>query len=704
MLADHKGEVPFIVYILPFLAGIWLAMSFGLADHMIAVSIAFGILLGTFIALNLLYERTKLYRLPWVGGTMMHTLLLLAGTLITLNHDDRNHSNFFAKHPADQLLVRINSEPQLKGQFLRFTAVVDEAITPKHRRHTTGNLLVTMTVDSARARKFAYGDVLLIPAKYDIPDAPFNPAEFNYRKYLSQKNVFFQSFTDLKHVFVVDRKAGNQLVAYSLGLRQRLVGQFKKYMQDPEAIAVASTLILGYKAELDNDILQAYSKTGTIHVLSVSGAHVAIIFMMIAWLLKPLDRWRWGKYLKATLSIGLIWYYSLLTGLSPAVCRAAVMITMVILGTSFTRRISMVNILAASAMAILLYDPFLIMDVGFQLSYLALVGLLVFQPIVYGWWDVENKWLDRLWIICSASIAIQAITFPLSAYYFHQFPVYFLISNLLIIIPVEVVMYAGIGCLIASQAGWVTIAEWTGQLLQKSILLMDAGLRYIERSPYSSVTKIWLNGWELWLMVAFIVLLFAVFYYQRAVLLKVSLVCLFLLCISSSFRKIRSVRTDSISYLNLKKHSGIVFKQGTRAVVLTDLADTDKTFKYSIRLGLDSSRVEDVVILPFSKDTSTMFFKKQANWVRFVNKDMVIIDKYLWLPKRGVKSKADQLFVTGSPHIAPGSIDANFSYGKLIVDAGNSDKATNAIKAGLKDDKKMYALKRNRALVIQSNQ
>src|SRR6202000_962997 len=180
---------------------------------------------------------------------------------------------------------------------------------------------------------------------------------------------------------VINKNAGNAVIAYSLRLRQRLIEKFKRNMRDTNAIAVASTLILGYKADLSNDILQAYSKTGTIHVLSVSGAHVAILFILLSFILSFMDRFRYGKTIKAILIILIIWYYSLLTGFSPAVCRAAVMISMVIIGKTYSKYINTLNILAISAFFLLLYDPYFITDVGFQLSYLAVSGLIVFQPI-----------------------------------------------------------------------------------------------------------------------------------------------------------------------------------------------------------------------------------------------------------------------------------------------------------------------------------
>jgi competence protein ComEC len=702
MLASHKGEIPFVVLILPFLAGILLALSFPFGGAQTTIAVSFFTLLAGFIALNLLYTKTGLYRKPWIGAVLMHVLLVLCGLLCAVNYDSRNHANYFEHQPAEMLLVKVNSEPQLKQQFLRFTANVELSSNKGVQQTAKGTMLLTLIVDSAHTSSINYGDELLIPAKYNAIDPPFNPAEFNYKQYLAHQNIYTQAFITLHNVVVIRHDAGNPLVAYSLALRQRLVGQFKKYMHSAEAISVASTLILGYKAELDNDILQAYSKTGTIHVLSVSGAHVAIIFVMIGWLLGFMDKYRYGRVAKAILTIVLIWYYSLLTGLSPAVCRAAVMISLIIIGKTYNRQINTLNILAASAFAILLSDPFLIADVGFQLSYLAVAALIVFQPIVYRLWDVENKWLDKLWVFCSASIAIQLVTFPLSAYYFHQFPVCFLLSNLFIIIPVEVMMYAGILCLAVAQLGWDSLAKITGFVLEKCILFMDKALQLMEQSPYSSIGKIWITRVEYLLLFAAIVLVLSLIHYRRPIFLKMALVCVLVLSISLSAKSISSIKSNNITFLNLKKHSGILFKQGSKAVLLTDLADTDKNYRYSVQPYLDSARIAQLTVMPFTKDTTNAFLAKQGNMIRFLNRDLLVIDKQ-WPFYINHKLLADYLFVTDNPHVKFETVNQHIGYQRIILDAANSKQTLEAFKAADGTyDKKIYVLKRNKSLIIQS--
>lgn len=703
MLANHKGEIPFVIYLLPFMAGIVLALQFNPAVYQAMLFIAFYTLLFGLILLNVFYRQTGLYRRPWVGGVFTYTLLLLAGALCTLNYDSRNNYSYFTKFPAQYLLVKVNSEPQFKNNILRFTSMVEMSDSAGVKHKATGRLLVAMRTDSAHARDITYGDMLLIPAKYGPVAPPLNPAEFNYKQYLAGQDVYMQAFLNPGEAVVLAHGQGNPLVAYALHLRQKLVEQFKHYMHTPEAVSVASTLILGYKAELDNDILQAYSKTGTIHVLSVSGAHVAIIFVMIGWLLGFMDGYRYGRAFKAVLTIMLIWYYALLTGLSPAVCRAAVMISFIIIGKTYNRRINTLNILAASAFFILLVNPYLLTDVGFQLSYLAVAGLIVFQPIVYGWFDIENKWLDKLWLLCAASIAAQAITFPLSAYYFHQFPLCFLISNLFILVPSLIIMYAGIACLAFAQVGIPALAGVAGWILERSILIMDKGLQIIEQAAFASVGKIWLSRGEHLLLFVLLVLVFCWLYYRRPVLLKMMLFGTIILSLSLSFKRVDGIRVNSITFFSLKKQQAILFKRGESAVLLTDLADTDKTYRYSIQPCLDSSRITNLLLVPFNKDTATAFFRKQGRLVRFLNKDILLIDKSAQVRMPIPAFNIDYLFVTGNPKNATAFI-RGINYRQLVLAADNSDRFTTAFKAALKiNDRKMYELKRNKSLIIQSD-
>ncbi len=542
----------------------------------------------------------------------------------------------------------------------------------------------------------------MIPAKYSAIDPPFNPAEFNYKKYLANQNIYHQTFLYPKQYVLLNHNAGNPIIAYSLRLRQRLVEKLKLNMRDTSAIAVASTLILGYKADLSNEVLQAYSKTGTIHILSVSGGHVAIIYILLNLVFGFLGRYKYGKVFKALLIITLIWYYSMLTGFSPAVCRAAVMISLIIIGRAYSRYINTLNILAISAFFLLLYNPLFITDVGFQLSYLAVAGLIIFQPLVYKWLTFKNKWADKLWAACSVSIAAQVITFPLSAFYFHQFPVYFLVSNLFIIIPAEVILCVGMIYLVLPQIPFVSVS--LGWILEKSIVIMNKVLVIIEHVPFASIGKIWLTTFEYLLAYLIIICLFYFLFDRKKWLLQVGLITMLILTISISLKRISAGKADSITFLNMRKHQGIIFKQGDKAIILSDLNAADKNYQYSIQPYLDSCKIADTAIYTIKQNINSTFLVKNNNLIQFQNKKILLFDKRLQNKQLPEKLKVNCLYLTGNPHITITELNKNYEYASLVIDGSNMDRLVADWEKQAKTLHINYKIiKRNNSLVVLSN-
>lgn len=700
MIANHKGEIPVVILLLPFLLGISVGIGFNSAIYLMPLAIGFASLLILFLLLNFYYNRFKVYKKRWLGGGIIHLLLLLAGWIATINNNELNNMGHFSKQPAQKLLVRINNEPQIKNGLIRFTATVITNINQKQPTPTTGTLMIS--IKDSTATQLNYGDELLIPGKYSPIDPPFNPAEFNYKKYLAHQNIYYQEFLHPGQYRLVQSNTGNSFIANALALRRQMVQKLKQQLHDPNAIAVASTLILGYKADLSEDVLQAYSKTGTIHVLSVSGAHVAIIWALLAFMLAFLNRLKHGRLIKAIIIIPIIWYYAMLTGFSPAVCRAAVMISTVIIGKTYNRYINNLNILAVSAFILLLYNPLLITDVGFQLSYLAVAGLVVLQPVVYAWFIFNNKWIDKLWALCSVSIAAQVITFPLSAFCFHQFPVYFLFSNLFIVIPTAVIMYSGIFYLLIPQIPFISAGlAW---ILEKTILLMNYVLAWVEHLPFASINKIWLTTVEYLLLHAIIICLFYFLYDRKAWLLRTGIALTLLLTVSVSIKKYRSYNTNSIAFLNLRKNTGIVFKNGNHAIVLSNLAETDKNYNYSIKPYLDSCKISDVALYQPNQEIRSGFLGKQGNFIQFRDQSIAIANKDYADTISTEKQKTDYLYITGSPKISLAIINKNHEYHTIIIDATNTPKTVQLIVDQAHTLHANYVvLKRNKSFVAASN-
>src|SRR5665213_3193779 len=226
MIANHKGEIPFFILLLPFLLGIGLGIDVLSAARLTWLLIILFSLCCIFILFNVYYNRLGLYKYRWLGGSLMCFILFFFGWIMVVRYNELNNAAHFSKIPAGYLIVQINSEPYSKNGILRFTADVPQNVNNGTASATRGTLLVAIK-DSA-AKNIYYGDQLLIPAKYNPVDPPFNPAEFNYKRYLANQNIFYQAFLFPKQFVVLATNRGNPVVAYSLRLRQRLVEKLKR--------------------------------------------------------------------------------------------------------------------------------------------------------------------------------------------------------------------------------------------------------------------------------------------------------------------------------------------------------------------------------------------------------------------------------------------------------------------------------------------
>lgn len=343
-----------------------------------------------------------------------------------------------------------------------------------------------------------YGDRVYIPARYNPVAPPRNPGEMDYAAHLAKQNCWHQVYLSEGQLHLLDGNVGHPFLAKALEIRRKMVEKFGRYMPEGgDAFAIASTLILGYRADLSRELFETYSVTGTIHVLSVSGMHVVIVFWLLAAMLFWMDRNKVLKALRFPLLIMAVWAYAFLTGLSPSVMRAAMMLSFVLWAAAGGRRSITYNNIAASAFFLLLFEPKLLLDLGFQLSYLAVVGIVFFNPIILGLYQVRIRILRPISDYSAMSIAAQAGAFPLAMYYFQQFPVYFLLANLLIVLPASGIMYLGFALLLIPETALTQpLLQIFGFLLSGLIDAVNGGLYWIQALPAASLQGLQITWWE----------------------------------------------------------------------------------------------------------------------------------------------------------------------------------------------------------------
>jgi competence protein ComEC len=272
-------------------------------------------------------------------------------------------------------------------------------------------------------------------------------------------------------------------VARAEKFRTSLINLLKKHISNDESVQVISALTLGYRKELTEETRSYFASTGAMHVLAVSGLHVGMIYLFLSSVFAFLKRTKFGNILFLVIIAGILWSYALLTGFSPSVQRATVMFTFILFGNSINRTASIYNSIAASAFILLLFNPKLIHEVGFQLSYSAVISIVFFFPRLEKFFSPKSKALKWMWQLLCVSVSAQLGVSALSVYYFHQFPSYFWLSNFLVVPAAYFILAFTFLLFVFSPLSWA--AAIISKLLSATTFCTIFFLRKIDGLPFA---------------------------------------------------------------------------------------------------------------------------------------------------------------------------------------------------------------------------
>jgi len=693
-----KAEYIFARILLPLLIGISVFYFFPTEKNILILATASATIFLSIFIINISYKRLSAYKFKGVTGCLIFSFFFAFGGLLCLLNNEKLKSDYFAKKNYTYLKIWVNDEPEQTSDILRFKARVASGYENSTQINLSGHLLLALKVDSIHPIHLKYGDELIISAKYLEVEPPYNPAEFDFKHWLANQNIYEQTFINQNHLLETKRNIGNPIIKLALDLREKQVAKYRKLIKNDEAFAVASTLILGYRADLSKETLAAYSKTGTIHALSVSGSHVAIIFFVLDICLAFLDKKRLLKILKFILICSLIWSYSLITGLSPSVVRSAIMITIFIIAKTFARNKNGYNTLTFAAFCQLIYNPFLIWDVGFQLSYISVFGLIYLQPKIYKWVYVKNRLLNKVWELIALSLSAQLVTFPLCIYYFHQFPVYFLLGNLFISIPLILIMILGIGVLIP-------FIDWFSPVFEWIIVNTNSVLKWIANLPYSTFSSVWINLPELFcLSFALGFFIYALAKFNKKFLFA-SLAVYIGYISMINYDDWSAVYQHKIIFFTLRKNYAAAFINGREAVLLTDLSTSDKNYQFFVEPALEQSQINKINFISLKQDTILHHFVKKDNQIVFDKYSILLIDEHMNYKNLNVKGKFSSLWLTGNNKFKPENLPNEIEFKSVIIDATNKDYKIVALKTFADNNKvEVHVLKKNPAYLVHLTQ
>jgi competence protein ComEC len=484
-------EIPFVRLLAPFLAGI----ALGSVVEVSVEGLWLGLLVGG-LGIVWLGGQKQSFRYRWVYGVVVGMWLLVAGYWHVVEYDERRLPKHFTKIcPDAAVFVGVVNDAPDKGGKVKIPLRIEAAAErPGEWRACEGYLLLFLD-PTPEAEALRYGDCIWVSAQATPTEPPKNPRAYDYRRYLHYRNLHYQAFVRDSGTFgLIDRGHGNWLRRTAYVWRERLLLILREYFPTQDEYAVASALLLGYKEDLSEELRTTYSQTGSMHALAVSGTHVGLVYAALYFLIRRIP-WRgvWKRWGDTVLVLLGIWGFALITGASPSVMRASMMFTLFLMGKALYRQASTWNVLGATAFILLLYNPYNLFDLGFQLSFVAVAGIVGIMPVLQRYSPRLPRWLEGAWAVLLVGIAAQLGTLPLSLYYFHQFPVYFWLAGWVVILGGALYMW-GAGVLLVFHALMPQAAEVLGAGLYYWLWGMNQLLRFIQHLPGSVLQGIWLSG------------------------------------------------------------------------------------------------------------------------------------------------------------------------------------------------------------------
>lgn len=672
------SKFPIVRITLCLVGGIVCAANWSLSNKWLWI--VWALLLICYVGLFLRVRRDQLYNWsPYIGWVGL-AAICWAGVFCRVQyvqHDDRLAS--YLSSPMEAYVAVVLEGSSNRDGRTTITVGVQQVYAQGSWYKSTGK--VRLHIKSTAIDTIPYGAVYLIVGAPQLVSPPCNPHAFNYQALLKQQQIYYQQYISAVAFHPIGYHPPSQLQLLLDQLRQFCQAALTKHIQDSSVSGIVLALVLGVKEEMDELLQMAYAGAGTMHVLAVSGLHVGILYGLLSFLVYGRKNSQSQGWIRALLICLGLWLYAGVTGLTPSVLRATWMLTLVTLARLAGRKGNTYNVLATSAFVLLLWNPLLLESISFQLSYLAVWGVVHLQPQIYHWFKVKNFILRHLWMWTSVSLAAQIATTPISFYYFHQFPIYFIIANWIVVPAAFLIFSLGITVLLTS--GWGMLNLGLSWLLEQITTLMNLFVLGINQLPYSVVRDVYLDKWHviIWYSVLASILLFCYTKTFRSWVLVILVSCY--LAITNIKITFQQRSQQGVILYSVYPHEALAFVQGTQGLCLIDkaLQEDTKRCNHQIRpsllaRGIDCLKSYTVEQAIHSSHVPWQMCQgvKLGYWS---GKSFVLIDQPgIHFPIWNTKIHTDLVIITHNSVSSLQPLIAQFEWTTLVVGSSNSKQLT----------------------------
>lgn len=621
----------------------------------IPLTVLINSILVLFLALGMSsYLSNKTFKKSIWFGCLAYSLMICLGSFTYHTHNQLN----FTKHYTKVIDIE-NNQPKLISfkihERLKPSAYYDKYVINLieiDNQSVIGKCLLNISKDSLNV-SYNIDDVLITSTDFKTLPFPLNPNQFDYKAYLEKQYIYHQ--ISIKSQLVLNHKTPETTI-YGLSdqLRQTINNKLKHYNFKPEELSIINALLLGQRQDLSQEIQESYVNAGAIHILAVSGLHVGIILLILSHLLKPIERFRNGKLIKVIILITLLWSFALIAGLSASVTRAVTMFSIVSIALHWKRATNIYNTLAVSVFILLLCKPLFLFDVGFQMSYLAVLSIVSIQPLLYKIWKPKWKATDYFWQILTVTIAAQFGVVPISLYYFHQFPSLFFISNLAIIPFLGLIL--GFGILVIVLALCNSLPQFLANLYGFIIRVMNDIVGWVSNQELYVLKNI---SFEIPQVLTFYGLIItSVFVFKKQDFKRIALFLIAILLVQGVYIH-SAFKTNNKSFIILhKSRYSMIFQKVNSELKVSHNLDSITLSKDRVITNYNVGNF----ITSNTLDTLTSVYQ-------FQNKTLLIIDS---LGVYNVKNfEPDYLLLRNSPKINMDRVIDSINPKYIIADGSN---------------------------------
>ena len=523
-------------------------------------------------------------------------------------NNDRNYNNYYKKYLVKNSLVTFKVSKVLKPSTYNDKYEVE--VVKIDSKSTIGNILLNVKKDSANS-SLKVDELIISKAVFKELMSPLNPYQFNYKSYLAKQGMYQQLFVDSDEYKSLGY-GNSSLKGLAARCRTKIQKSLLKYNFKNDELGVINALLLGQRQDISKELTTDYQKAGAIHILAVSGLHVGVILLILSFLFKPIERLKNGAFLKAFLIVLVLWAFAFIAGLSASVVRAVTMFTFLAIGLSFHKKNVVFFSLISSLFFLLIAKPMFLFDVGFQLSYLAVFGIIWIQPKLYAVWKPKFKLVDFFWQLFTVSIAAQVGVLALSIYYFQQFPTLFLLSNL-VIVPCLMYILIG-GVLVFLLALLNLLPQFFADIYGSVISLMNGFVSWISMQEQFLLKEISIS---LIMMVSIYVFIFSgvqFLIHRKAKKLLYFLLAIFILQIIFLYELKENNDQKELIIFHKSRKSVIGERIGKRLFLQHNLDTLNFKNDYSLKSYRISGKIEQIHQVTFN------------NFINFQNKNILIVD------------------------------------------------------------------------------